>query len=531
MKLVIVDDIATNRKLLRVTLEAEGHTALEAADGVEALQVLSREKVDGVISDILMPRMDGYRLCNEIRANRHLRDLPFIFYTSTFVSPVDEQMARNVGADKYLTKPASLETILRALNEAAVMQHAPPLPGAVREIEVLKVYSDRLVTKLEEKNIELERELRMSALSIDVGAALMHGKTLPETLQRCCAALVRRLDAASATIWTHNWSTQMLEWQAGAGIGSEVDDRQRRVSVGQFKIGLVAEQRKPHVIVGAAAERCIPGQERAPLEALEAFACYPLIVGERLLGVMALFARDPFPEAILDKIASIADSVALGVDRNRSEQELRNALVEKTTLLQEVHHRVKNNLQVICSLLAMQIECADLNSSLGPLNVAHARVLAVSLVHEQIYQSEALSDLDFGEYVERLSSYIFAAYCIDPSRVRMNTDVEAIRLAVDHAVPCGLILNELLSNALKHAFQDGRKGMIQVSLRKTPGGYVELTVADNGVGFPEDFRWERGRSLGMKVVRTLVKQLRGDLFVSGTGGATFRFGWQQQPDT
>src|SRR5579872_1020245 len=169
MKLLIVDDIPTNRKLLRVTLEAEGQPVVEAADGIEPLDILPCEKVDAVISDILMPRMDGYRLCNEIRANQQLRDLPFIFYTSTFLSPVDEQLANSVGADKYLTKPASTQTIVTALTEAVLMQHSGPLPGATLQIDVLKVYSDRLVTKLEEKNTELVRELRMSALSIDVG--------------------------------------------------------------------------------------------------------------------------------------------------------------------------------------------------------------------------------------------------------------------------------------------------------------------------------------------------------------------------
>jgi len=521
MKLVIVDDTAINRKLLRVKLEAEGHSTIEAADGIEALQVLANEKVDGVISDILMPRMDGYRLCNEIRASEKLCDLPFVFYTSTFVSPVDEQMARDVGADSYLTKPASIETILAAVCDAVASKHGAPVPGALNEIEVLKVYSDRLVTKLEENNVELERELRMSALSIDVGAALMHGETLVDVLQRCTEALVRYLDLSAASIWTHNRRTGSLDWQAGTGVAAQVDERQFSVPLGQFRLGLIAEQRTPQVITGAARERCAPGQDRAPGEDLEAFAGYPLIVAGRLLGVIALFASAPFSEAALEKIASIADAIALGLDRHRSEAELRAALLEKTTLLQEVHHRVKNNLQVICSLLSMQVDCAEPKSSLGPLNDAHARVLAVSLIHEQIYQSETLSDLDFGEYIQRMSEYIFTAYCIDTSRIRLETDVEPVRVAMDHAVPCGLILNEFLSNVLKHAFKDGR-----VLLHKTVNGYVELTVADNGVGFPADFQWEQGRSLGMKVVHTLVRQLRGNLFVSGENGATFRFGWQ-----
>jgi len=155
MKLLIVDDIVGNRALLRVTFEAEGHSTLEAADGVEALEILAREKVDAVLSDILMPRMDGYRLCHEIRTNEHLRDLPIVIYTSTYTSPSDEKLALSIGADRYLKKPSPFETILAALHEAIAMTHSAPRPEAWQEVEVLKEYSDRLVTKLEERNLEL----------------------------------------------------------------------------------------------------------------------------------------------------------------------------------------------------------------------------------------------------------------------------------------------------------------------------------------------------------------------------------------
>jgi len=155
MKIAIVDDIATNRELLRERFEAAGHTTIEAADGVEALQILASEKVDAVVSDILMPRMDGYRLCHEIRTNDQLRDLPIVIYSSTYNSPSDEKLALSLGADKYLQKPAPFESILIALREAVAMSHTAARPEVWKEVEVLKEYSDRLVAKLEERNIEL----------------------------------------------------------------------------------------------------------------------------------------------------------------------------------------------------------------------------------------------------------------------------------------------------------------------------------------------------------------------------------------
>jgi CheY-like chemotaxis protein len=159
MNLLIVDDHLINLKLLRAQLESEGHVVSEAHDGVDALALLERQRVDAVISDILMPQMDGYSLCYEIRKRARLRDLPIIIYSSAYTSPGDEKLALEMGADKYLKKPASVETIITALHEVIAQPHAAPQPDALREVEVLKKYNERLVSKLKEKNAELEQSL------------------------------------------------------------------------------------------------------------------------------------------------------------------------------------------------------------------------------------------------------------------------------------------------------------------------------------------------------------------------------------
>ncbi|MFC0134326.1 hybrid sensor histidine kinase/response regulator [Massilia eurypsychrophila] len=158
MNLLIVDDTPTNLKLLRAQLEAEGHAVFEAHHGVDALALLERQRVDAVISDILMPHMDGFRLCYEIRKHAHLHDLPIIIYSSTYISPADEKLIFDVGADKYIRKPVSLKTIVAALHEAIAMPHAAPRPEALQEVEVLKEHSERLVSKLEEKNTEFQAQ-------------------------------------------------------------------------------------------------------------------------------------------------------------------------------------------------------------------------------------------------------------------------------------------------------------------------------------------------------------------------------------
>src|SRR5664280_119338 len=165
MNILIVDDHLTNLKLLCAQLESEGHVVFEAYDSVDALALLEHQRVDAVISDVLMPRMDGYRLCHEIRKHARLHDLPIIIYTSTYTSLDDKKLALDVGADKYLKKPISVETIIAALHEVTAMPHAARHPKALQEVEVPKEYSEKLVSKLKERNAELmAAEVKFRAL-------------------------------------------------------------------------------------------------------------------------------------------------------------------------------------------------------------------------------------------------------------------------------------------------------------------------------------------------------------------------------
>ena len=374
MTLLIADDIAINRKLLRVMLEAEGHTALEASDGLEALQILSHEKVDAVISDILMPHMDGYRLCHEIRTHEHLRALPIVIYTSTYNDASDEKLAFNLGADKYLKKPLPVGTILTALHEAIAMQHTAPQSELLREVDVLKEYSDRLVAKLEERNIELEERAKLAGLSIAVNTALMHGTELREILQHCSEALVQHLGAAFARIWTLNECEKVLELQASAGMYTHTDGPHRIVPVGQFKIGLIAAERKPHLTNSVIGDPRVPEQEWARREGLVAFAGYPLIVGDRLVGVLAMFARTSFSSVTFDKVASIADAVALGIGRKQAEEQVR-------TIHQQLHRLLALSSVVLYNL---RIEAGNLIPTFVSSNVE--RVLGITAAEANSYE-------------------------------------------------------------------------------------------------------------------------------------------------
>ncbi len=162
MNLLIVDDYPSNRKLLRVALEAEGHEVAEAGDGIEALEILGRDCVDAVISDVLMPRMDGFRLCHQIRNSERLNSaVPVVLYTATYDSPSDRELARTVGADCYLLKPAPTAAILGAVREAQQKSRCRPTADSsgIDEVYVLEQFSSGLVRKLEQRNSELQEAL------------------------------------------------------------------------------------------------------------------------------------------------------------------------------------------------------------------------------------------------------------------------------------------------------------------------------------------------------------------------------------
>lgn len=334
MKVLIVDDNTLNRKLLRAILAAEGDTVIEAEDGVWALDILEREKIDAVISDILMPRMDGYRLCYEIRKSRRLSTVPFIIYTATYTSPSDEKVAIDFGADMFIRKPASPGEIINALHhvmESTKDRCAKQLQEP-EKLLAMREYSEALVRKLEDKNIELhganrvvEERAVLAEFDAEITNSLIHKGTLREILRLCASAMVKHLEAALARIWTYNPDDNILELQASAGIYTHIDGGHSHVPVGQFKIGLIASERKAHLTNSVIGDPRVHDQEWAKREGMVAFAGYPLIIEDRLVGVMALFARKPLSQNTLQAMESVAKGISVGVERKRAEETLRQS--------------------------------------------------------------------------------------------------------------------------------------------------------------------------------------------------------------
>lgn len=201
-------------------------------------------------------------------------------------------------------------------------------------------------------------------------------------------------------------------------------------------------------------------------------------------------------------------------------KQLEALLNEKVTLLKEVYHRVKNNFQVIISLINLQVETIDDPLAKKILIESNNRIKAMVLVHEQLYQSANLAEIEMKTYINELLQYPIDAYAVDIEQIKLLMDVDPIFLAVDSAVVCGLIINELVSNAIKYAFLNNNTGHITVSL-KSLNDKVFLTVKDSGVGLPDAFEMKSEKTLGMRLVANLAKQLGGDVVVTNDHGAVF----------
>jgi PAS domain S-box-containing protein len=206
-------------------------------------------------------------------------------------------------------------------------------------------------------------------------------------------------------------------------------------------------------------------------------------------------------------------------DRKRSEEQIKSSLHEKEVLLKEIHHRVKNNLQVVSSLLSLQSGYPRVESVRDLFVESQNRVKSMALIHEKLYQSQDLANIDFSDYIESLAHHLFHSYTANPDMVSLHTDID-VSLDIDHAIPCGLVVNELLSNSLKHAFPDGRRGRITLYFKAQGSDFI-LRFSDDGVGLPKGLDFRNTDSLGLQLIMTLTNQLNGNVEHRDIGGTEF----------
>ncbi len=228
---------------------------------------------------------------------------------------------------------------------------------------------------------------------------------------------------------------------------------------------------------------------------------------------------------LMERQQELADKV---IDLEKAEEQIRKSLAEKEVLMKEIHHRVKNNLQVISSLIGLQSDGLKDESVRKILQNMISRVRSIALVHEKLCQTSDLAHIDFGEYARSLLNKIWSANGTNTTDLRMTLDIQSVSLSTDTAVTCGLILNELVVNALEHAFQGRVDGEVTVSLHNGDDRRIHLCVADNGVGLPAGFDLRQTKSLGLRLVQMLSKQIDANVGLGDGDGTRFEIVFELQ---
>lgn len=242
------------------------------------------------------------------------------------------------------------------------------------------------------------------------------------------------------------------------------------------------------------------------------------VLGEELEWQGKIFVRNYVPLSMGENSRYHLWQYRDVTNERRAEEQIKTSLKEKEVLLKEIHHRVKNNLQIISSLLNLQSAEIEDPKAGQKFRESQDRVKAMALIHERLYQSSDLAKIDFSGYVRNLTGHLQRSYRVDSNRIRLDVEVDPVPMNLDVAIPCGLIINELVSNSFKYAFPNGAAGEIKVRFGEANGNGLKLVVQDNGVGLPEGSNPEESDSLGLKLVRSLTEQLGGTIRYNSQNG-------------
>ncbi|MBI2851531.1 MAG: AAA family ATPase [Chloroflexi bacterium] len=274
---------------------------------------------------------------------------------------------------------------------------------------------------------------------------------------------------------------------------------------------------------------------------LRSVLCLPVIKQSRTIGILYLENRlsdsvftpekTQMTELLTSQAAISLENARLMEDMKRADEQIKKSLREKEVLLKEIHHRVKNNLEIIQSMLGLQLPYVQGEHAIEPFKESQNRIYSMALIHEKLYESESLAEIDVAEYIQSLTDNLFFSYGVDDGDIKLDMRVDPVALDVNKLIPCALIINELVSNCLKHAFPRSLsrpygERRISVGLTRDGDGALELSVSDNGLGLPAGFDIENCESLGLKLVSVLARQLKGRLHLESCGGTSFTIAFE-----
>ena len=475
--LIVEDDTAHATFILRVFKEQSDRFRVTVASSLKATyEAIRNDKPQLVITDMLLPDGDGTTLLK----NGEISGIPIIVMTSFG----DERMAVEAikdGAFDYIEK------------SVATFKDLPhTVDRVLHEWELLWNFFDNSPIAIWEEDFSGVKKLIDEARSAGVTdwAAYFEPKERLATF----ASQVKIRDINRATL-------KLLGYIEKADVLKSLSNVFSEEGISTLRQEFIAL---------ATGNNCFEGE-----------AVHHDARGDKIYVYFKLGIMPGYEDTWSRVLVSTVDMS----ERVKAEQALMRSLAEKEILLQEVHHRVKNNLQVISSLINLQLSENDTSSVMNrSLIDMETRVRSMSLVHEILYQSEDLASVDFASYVSSLCNHLLESYAVDQNRVKIIVSVKDILLPLEKAVPCGLLINELIVNALKHAFPDGRSGTIKIAMTNTGSNTVSLIVSDDGIGANQiELEEGKNRSIGVRLVKSLAEQLGGQSQTESTNsGVTTR---------
>ena len=417
----------------------------------------------------------------------------------------------------------------------------------------LEAFAQHAATALQNARLhaETERQLREQTALRQAGAVISSSLDSEMVLMRIAEEMGRAVDATSAYLCSVDPSTLKArvraEYVSPQSCAAERASGLNMEYSGEGKAGWLAKMvAGEHDMAYADSPGLTPGEREIMGRCgVQTILSIPLQTKGQFVGYAELWEcreRREFTPQEIALCQDIAQQAAIALEharlyeqaqqeiaeRRHAEEQITASLQEKEMLLREIHHRVKNNLQVISSLLFLQSQQIQEPEALRMFQDSQHRVRSMALVHERLYRTQDLARVDFAQYIRDLAGYLLRAYSVAPDLVRMNIHVRDVSLGIDVAVPCGLIVSELISNALTHAFPDGRAGEILIEMCTGPGGQCTLVVGDDGVGLPQDLDLEHTGTLGLRLVGRLANQLGAAVELDGKRGTRFEMTFTAQ---
>lgn len=396
---------------------------------------------------------------------------------------------------------------------------------------------------MERKRLEQAANKRAAQASLiyEAGQRVSSQLDLDELLSTTVQAICDTFDYYGVFLFIKDEQGEYLELKSVVGSFADAFSKNFRLKLGEGMIGKAALMGKTLVSGDVARD---PYYFRYKEEETQSELSVPIKSQHGVIGVLDVQSnlKYAFDEADVAAMETLSTQIVNALEnarlyeqaqqeiqeRCRAEKELKinkkqleASLEEKVVLLKEIHHRVKNNLQIISSMLNLQSGFIKDRQALAMFQESKHRVRAMGLIHEKLYQAEDLARINYAEYIRSLTSYLFSTYRVAKEDISLVFDIWDISLDINKAIPCSLIINELLSNSLKYAFPNGVKGLLRIMMHHNNGHGFVLMLGDNGVGLPEDMDFRNTDSLGLQLVNTLVSQLNGTIELDRNGGATF----------